>query len=283
MCASCLQTRFDITESILKSGVVNFCKGCGRYQDESARWRTVRSESRELLALCLKKVKGLKTCKLVDAGFVWTEPHSRRIKTKIKVQKEVLAGVTLQQTFVVEFVEQSKMCEDCHRSEASLTWTAVVQVRQKVDHKRTFLFLEQLILKHNAAEKASNIDPMPEGIDFYFGQRNEAIRFCDFLESVVPTRKKAAKKIISADLKSNTATFNHTLAVEIVPVCKDDLVCFPKAQAAKFAGGSQHRVFLCTQVSSTMRFIDPCSLRMCELNAQHFWNSPFAAFASAKR
>ena len=53
-----------------------------------------------------------------------------RIKTKIKVQKEVLAGVTLQQTFVVEFVEQSKMCEDCHRSEASLTWTAVVQVRQ---------------------------------------------------------------------------------------------------------------------------------------------------------
>ena len=283
MCATCLQTRFDITEAVVKSGIVNFCKGCGRYQNESARWVTVRAESRELLALLLKKTKGLKTVKIVDAGFVWTEPHSRRLKTKLKVQKEVLTGVTLQQTFVCEFIEQSKMCEECHRKEADMTWKAVVQVRQKVDHKRTFLFLEQLILKHDAAAKASNIDPMPEGIDFYFGARNEAIRFCDFLESVIPTRKKAAKKIISADLKSNTASFNHTLAVEIVPVCKDDLVCFPKAQAAKFAGGSQFRIFLCTQVGTSLRFVDPCTLRMCELNAVHYWNKPFKSLISAKK
>ena len=46
-------------------------------------------ESRELLALCLKKVKGLGKVKLVDAGFVWTEPHSKRIKVKLTVQKEV--------------------------------------------------------------------------------------------------------------------------------------------------------------------------------------------------
>jgi len=33
---------------------------------------------------------------------------------------------------------------------AKNTWKASVQVRQKVTHKRTFLWLEQLILKHNA-------------------------------------------------------------------------------------------------------------------------------------
>jgi len=43
-------------------------------------------ESRELLSLCLKKLKGLNRVKLVDAGFVWTEPHSKRIKVCCYIQ-----------------------------------------------------------------------------------------------------------------------------------------------------------------------------------------------------
>ena len=50
----------------------------------------------------MKKVKGLNKVKLVDAGFLWTEPHSRRLKVKVTIQKEVLNGAILQQTFVVE-------------------------------------------------------------------------------------------------------------------------------------------------------------------------------------
>ena len=46
-------------------------------------------ESKELLSLCLKKIKGLNKVKLMDAVFIWTEPHSRRIKLKITIQKEV--------------------------------------------------------------------------------------------------------------------------------------------------------------------------------------------------
>jgi len=38
----------------------------------------------------------------VDAGFIWTEPHSRRLKLKLTIQAEVLNGAILQQTFVVE-------------------------------------------------------------------------------------------------------------------------------------------------------------------------------------
>jgi hypothetical protein len=59
-------------------------------------------ESKELLTFCVKKVKGLDKVKLVDAGFLWTEPHSRRLKVKVTIQKEVLNGAILQQTFVVE-------------------------------------------------------------------------------------------------------------------------------------------------------------------------------------
>lgn len=37
-------------------------------------------ESKELLTFCIKKLKGLNKVKLVDAGFIWTEPHSKRLK-----------------------------------------------------------------------------------------------------------------------------------------------------------------------------------------------------------
>ena len=70
-------------------------------------WVSCELESRELLSVCLKKIRGLgKAVKLVDASFIWTEPHSRRIKIKVTIQKEVVNGTILQQTFVVEFVVQ---------------------------------------------------------------------------------------------------------------------------------------------------------------------------------
>lgn len=68
----------------------------------------------------------------MDATFVWTEPHSRRIKVKLTVQKEVFGGAILQQVFVVEFVVNNQMCDDCHKIETKSFWRAVVQLRQKV-------------------------------------------------------------------------------------------------------------------------------------------------------
>ncbi len=81
-------------------------------------------ESRQLLALCLKKIKGINQVKLVDANFVWTEPHSRRIKIKLTVQKEVMNGIILQQAFVVEFVIQTQQCDACQKSYTEDPWKA---------------------------------------------------------------------------------------------------------------------------------------------------------------
>ena len=36
------------------------------------------------------------------------------------------------QTFIVEYVVNHQMCDDCHRVEAKDYWKAVVQIRQKV-------------------------------------------------------------------------------------------------------------------------------------------------------
>ena len=82
----------------------------------------------------------------------------------------------------------NQICEDCTDAAAKNTWKACVQVRQKVNHKRTFFFLEQLILKHNAQRDANNIKEAKDGIDFYYSQRSHAIKMLEFLQSVTPLR-----------------------------------------------------------------------------------------------
>jgi nonsense-mediated mRNA decay protein 3 len=80
-----------------------------------------------------------------------------RLNIKLTVQKEVMNGAVLQQAALVEFTIRNQQCKDCQASFAQGTWHAVVQVRQRVPHKRTFFFLEQLLLKHNAHSECINI------------------------------------------------------------------------------------------------------------------------------
>ena len=72
---------------ITKEAVINYCKFCRRYLKPPNAWMECELESRELLSICLRRIKGLKTVKLVDVGFIWTEPHSKRLKVKCTVSK----------------------------------------------------------------------------------------------------------------------------------------------------------------------------------------------------
>lgn len=118
-------------------------------------WMHAALESKELLGYCLKRMKGLNKVKLVDASWVWTEPHSKRLKLKITIQREAFRGTILQQVsphdfssllqaFIAEFIVSNFFCPDCHKVEAKDTWDSVCQLRQHVDHMRTFLWLEQV-------------------------------------------------------------------------------------------------------------------------------------------
>ena len=59
-----------------------------------------------------------------------------------------------------------------------------------------------------------------DGIDFYFVQKQHAMRFIDFLTSKIPAKSKYARKLVSADHKSNIGKFKHNFIVEIIPICK---------------------------------------------------------------
>jgi nonsense-mediated mRNA decay protein 3 len=128
---------------------------CVRFQGPP--WQEVELESKELMVMCLRKINGLNKMKIVDAAWIWTEPHSLRLKIKLTVQKEISQGAFLQQATVCEFVIRNQQCKHCEASFATGAWHAIVQVRQRVAHKRTFFYLEQLMLKHEAHKECVKI------------------------------------------------------------------------------------------------------------------------------
>lgn len=287
-CAECLKTEHDITKDILKEIILFRCRNCGKFQRDSAAWTSpfLGLESKELLSLCLKRLKGFNSkmskVNLCDARFLFTEPHSMRLKIELTVEKEVVSNVTLRQSCIVSYIIRNKMCSNCHKVEAKRTWTAVCQVRQKAAHKKTFLYLEQLILKHGQYKKAVNIEESrPYGMDFFFNHLNDAQGFLSFIESVVPVKKKQAKKLISQDFKANVADYQYTLYCEIASVCKDDFVILPRDSARK--SGNISQMALCIGVNSNLRFIDPFTCQLAEVDSTTYWKTPFNAQLSAKR
>ncbi|KAL7418842.1 ribosome-binding protein [Cryptotrichosporon argae] len=279
LCVGCLRNSVDITDGIPKEASINFCRGCERFLSPPQTWTAAQPESRELLAICLKKIaRPLMKVRLIDASFVWTEPHSRRIKLKITVQKEVLANTVLQQTFVLTLVVQTGQCPQCTRLAAKNTWKASVQVRQKVTHKRTFLFLEQIILKHNAHKDTISITEKRDGLDFFYTERNMAIKMVEFLASVVPVRTKGSEQLISSDTHNGTSNYKFTYSVEIVPICKDDLVCIPRPLAKSW--GNISPLTICSRVGNSIHLLDPVTLQQTDVTSPVYWRAPFESLAT---
>jgi nonsense-mediated mRNA decay protein 3 len=101
---------------------------------------------------------------------------------------QVPASTILEQVFETEYLVQHGQYPDCTQLAAKNTWKALVQVRQKVPHKRTFLYLEQLILKHGAQKDTIFLKEVKDGLDFFYSQWSHAIKMVEFLSGVVPIR-----------------------------------------------------------------------------------------------
>ncbi|KAM3340712.1 hypothetical protein P3S68_028346 [Capsicum galapagoense] len=96
MCANCLRSEIDITEGLQKHVIICHCPECDSYLQPPRTWIKAQLESKELLTFSVKRLKNLNKIRLVQAEFIWTEPHSKRIQVKLKVQKEVLHGAILE-------------------------------------------------------------------------------------------------------------------------------------------------------------------------------------------
>eukprot|EP00770_Monocercomonoides_exilis_P015987 MONOS_15938.1-p1 / transcript=MONOS_15938.1 / gene=MONOS_15938 / organism=Monocercomonoides_exilis_PA203 / gene_product=60S ribosomal export protein / transcript_product=60S ribosomal export protein / location=Mono_scaffold01417:7267-8735(+) / protein_length=299 / sequence_SO=supercontig / SO=protein_coding / is_pseudo=false len=264
-CPDCLLTEVDITEGIPRQSTLALCQGCGRFSLGSTgsvkskytlhrkTWFKCELESMELLTLCLKSLKGLNSVKLVDAKFIWTEPHSKRVIIRMVIQKEV-QGAILEQTLDVTFFIRNRMCEKCSKAMNNDNWNTLVQLRQKVDHKRTFLFLEQQILKHHAQKRALRLKSFPDGIDFFFAHKSHAQHFASFISEFVPTRMKTSEKQISTDIRNHKTNTKTTFLIEILPVCREDLVYVSKEVAARC--GNMGRLCIVKKVGKNVTLVD---------------------------
>lgn len=83
--------------------------------------------------------------------------------------------------------------------------------------------------------------------------------------------------------------------MEIVPVCKDDLVCLPLKQArslgniryfqsdryiVSIAYIVHSQLTVCTRVGNSFHLLDPSTLQGCDIAAPAFWRTPFDSLAS---
>jgi nonsense-mediated mRNA decay protein 3 len=277
LCYDCVKLTIDVSQGIQREATIHFCRDCDRWLLPPSSWVVAAPESRELLALCLKKLRGLHKVRIIDASFIWTEPHSRRVKVKLTIQDSVSEGVVLQQTFEVEYVVAYQQCPDCAKSYTANTWKACVQVRQKVPHKRTFLYLEQLILKHGAHKDTINIKEVKDGLDFYYAAKNQAEKFVDFLTSVAPVRSKKSQELISMDIHTSIAQYKFTHSCELVPICKDDLVALP-IKLAKSVGNISP-LGICYRIGTSINILDPHTLQVADISAPIYWRAPFTNLA----
>ncbi len=105
----------------------------------------------------------------------------------------------------------------------------------------------------------------------------------NFLPQVVPIRKtNVSKRLVSADVHSNTANFKFSYLMEVLrtvlgaeepddrcvrrqiaPICRDDLVVFPPKISGQFGGAGP--LMVCVKVSSQLHFIDPTNLNYVEI------------------
>ncbi|CAB4300606.1 unnamed protein product [Prunus armeniaca] len=281
MCVKCLRSEVDITEGLQKHVTIVHCPECDCYLQPPRTWIKAQLESKELLTFCVKRLKNLNKVRLVHAEFIWTEPHSKRIKVKLKVQKEVLNGAILEQSYVVEYVQQEHMCESCSRVQANPDqWVASVQLRQHVSHRRTFFYLEQLILRHGAAASAIKIKQMEQGIDFFFANRSHGVKFVEFVGKVAPVRSRSDKQLVSHDSKSNNYNYKHTFSVEISPICREDLICLPPKVRSSL--GNLGPLVICTKVTNSIALFDPFTLRHCFLDTDQYWRYSFKSLHTSR-
>lgn len=277
LCLQCLKNEANILQGISDTSYVVFCRSCERYESKPT-WLRCEWESKELLALCLKRFKKKTDTRLVGAEFVWTEPHSRRIKIHIELEKDVF-NATLRQSLVITYVINYRQCDECTKSVTPHIWVSNVQVRQRAAHKRTMLFLEQLILRNKAHKDCVNIIDLQDGLDFHFAKPQHAATLVQFIrQSLCCKVHPIATQMISQDPRNNIARNKYTQMIEICDVCRDDLVFIPKKMATQLGGCAQ--IMLCRRISTGVHLVDPFTLRGVDLDCEKYWKNPFSSCKS---
>lgn len=106
LCLSCYACRAATTAALV---CAVFC-GYGAGAAVAASF-----ELRELLALCLKRIRGLKSLsRISDCRWLYSEPHSNKLLLRLTARADVLEGkAEVEQSFNVSGLVHNMQCDEC--------------------------------------------------------------------------------------------------------------------------------------------------------------------------
>lgn len=282
MCANCLHIQDDFGDKISLTNYLNYCGTCGRYQSIQTVWINADLESPELLRLCLKRITGLKDFKIIDAKFIWTEPHSKRIKITITIEKETFNETILRRSLVIVFTIKNVQCPDCCEAATSRShWKAIVQLRQHSEDLRTIYWIEQQILSHDMHSATTAIERKQDGLDFQFNDKPSADRFLNFIKNYSPVEVKSSNKLAGQDLQNNTYDLRFTYSVKCPSCSRQDLILVPNHIYEMT--GSKSRIMLCHSSGKFLTLIDPFQGNTIKLDGKQYWSKPFDPLMTHKQ
>ena len=272
-CEACFRKSLNIKTCIPTEFEIQFCKECQRFLRPP--YVKIERESADMMNLCLSRIKSYdKKVKIIDSNFIYTEPHSKVIKIKVTIQKEIDKNL-LSQNLIIEFKEKWGVCRDCQKLQTPHTWASCVQIRQRVPHKKTMLYLEQIILKNKMQKNSLDFQEATDGFDFYFSTRRAGEIFSNWIATTVPSKITYAKKYVSM----STSTF--TYLVDVANVAKYDLFLLDKESFKKLGGIGP--LLICTRLSSRTIFEDPRTFNHLYLDGNTFFKYKFNSFCNSNQ
>jgi len=272
-CEACFRKSLNIKTSIPTEFELQYCRECQRFLRPP--YVKIDRDSTDMMKLCLSRIKSYdKKVKIIDSNFIYTEPHSKVIKIKVTLEKEIEKN-KITQSMVIEFKEKWNLCRDCQKIQTPHIWSSCVQIRQRVPHKKTMLYLEQIILHNKMQQNALDFQETNDGFDFFFTTRREGEVFSNWLATVVPSKITYTKKYVSL----STSTF--TYLVDVANVAKYDLFLLDKESCTKLGGIGP--LLVCTRLSSRTIFIDPRTFNHLYLDGNTFFKYKFNPFCNSNQ
>lgn len=280
MCENCLQQQpeFWAFSSDMKKEIVQ-CPKCDRWsvgQHEMQTWAAHEMESPGLLAACLKKIAPLQQThgvNFLDAGWIWTEPHSKRLQFFVDTQRQVL-GTPVQQRIVCTYVVRNSQCKDCIVKNSEHTWSASLQIRQSRGKVHT-ANVESLLIKEKLGALMNEVQTTKDGLDLFFDTRQQLEKVMGTLQRFLPTTVRSkANKLVSRDSHTNASRSEYVVVLELVPLVKGDLVLLTKPLVPAATVGLVRRVTSTVQIA--LFNSSSSASKLLSLPADKYFKSPDA-------
>ena len=82
------------------------------------------------------------------------------------------------------------------------------------------------------------------------------------------------------DIHTSTKSYKFSFSVELVPICKDDLVALPIKLAKQI--GNIAPLTICHRVGTSVNLLDPNTLQTADVSTPIYWRSPFTSLADVQ-